>query len=77
MSPVFENTTPCWHAQCETCGEFDPRHFDTRAELVAELEACGWYIRLGLFNEPMEFHCKMCADEMIDRMRCLRHAWLE
>lgn len=74
---AWQADTPCWHAQCESCGEFAVPHFDTMQELVAELEAAGWYIPLGLFGQPTGFHCKFCADEMLDRMRGLRHAWLE
>lgn len=77
MSPIWEAESPCWHAQCDSCEEHEHRHFDTRDELVDLLEAAGWYIVRGLFGEPIEFHCKLCADDMIDRMRGLRHAWLE
>jgi predicted RNA-binding Zn-ribbon protein involved in translation (DUF1610 family) len=48
----------------------------TRDELVAEVEACGWHIVRGLFNEPVEYYCTVCAGEMIARMQRLRLVWL-
>ena len=59
MSPVYQADTPCWIAQCDSCTEFEHRHFDTREELVAELEASGWYIPRGVlrgeFHAPLSF----------------------
>ena len=72
--PMWEGTSPCWEARCDKCGEGDG-HFDTREELVDGLEARGWHITRGLFDEPVEFLCTLCADEMIGAMRNLRAAW--
>jgi hypothetical protein len=77
MSPIWEGTSPCWEVRCDKCGEGDERHYDTEDELVDELEAHGWLIERGLFGKPVEFYCAVCADDMISRMRGLRHAWLE
>lgn len=72
---VWAADTPCWHAQCDTCHEHEPRHFDTLQELIDELQAVGWWIP---WDDPAGgYHCKLCADEMIDRMAGLRNAWLE
>ena len=68
--PLFEGDTPCWEARCDKCGDGDG-HFDTMAELVAVLEACGWLIIEGYL-----FYCDVCADDLLGSMRNLRTAWI-
>lgn len=75
MTP-FKSDTPCWHAYCDTCGEHEARHFDTLAELIDVLQGEGWWIPLGAKGEPLEVHCRGCADDMLGRMRELRYVWL-
>lgn len=64
-----------YRAACQGCGECHTV-IGTRDELVAEVEACGWHIVRGLFNEPVEYYCTVCAGEMIARMQRLRLVWL-
>jgi hypothetical protein len=72
--PIWEGTTPCWEVRCERCGEGED-HYDTRAELIEAIEGLGWHIVRGLFNEPLEFYCDECTNDMMHRLGMLRFAW--
>jgi hypothetical protein len=72
--PLWEGQTPCWEVRCDKCGDGEG-HFDTRAELLASIEAAGWYVIRGLFNEPVEYYCDQCTGEVFDSLRNLRTMW--
>jgi hypothetical protein len=60
--------------QCESCGR-GVDGYRTYQDAVAELQACGWFVCRGLFNEPAALYCDECTPDVLERMRSLRYAW--
>jgi hypothetical protein len=62
---------------CDRCGLPSGLTAQPLADSVMHLEACGWHVTRGLFDEPVAIYCDTCTRAMLTRMAKLREVWVE